>query len=460
MRNILSRAVVFLERRPWRRYAAVFLLGLILRVPVLLLVAADPSRAVPPGDAPGYLQLAVNLFGHGVFSQQTGPPFFPDAYRTPGYPLFLALIFRTTGISVIAVAAAQSLLHALTGVIVFRFGEKEFSSVRTGVTGALLWAVAPIPAVFSGILLTEILFTAVFLLLLWLISTPSGLRVAAGGIVLGIGILIRPIALLLWPALLPAVCRDSNVRRALGKCALFSATLAAVVAPWVYRNVLAFGKPTLAAVQGYNLLYYNAAGYIALRDGLSLIEARDAAAEEYQEYLREENLHPETMMDESDAMSAAAARILAADPLRSLWFNGVNSLNGFRPGVSYFYMFLAPDALTPVDLSEGELSPAFSHLDRPGILLTTILLGVFYGILFLLAAAGLIFLVWKRAWKILLLLGLPCGILIYAPGISSNARFRIPVEPVLCLLAAVALSDLFPRLISRFTRASSTVSKT
>jgi hypothetical protein len=44
---------------------------------------------------------------------------------------------------------------------------------------------------------------------------------------------------------------------------------------------------------------------------------------------------------------------------------------------------------------------------------------------------------------------LPCGILMYAPGISSNARFRIPIEPVLCLLAAAVLCELLPRVSAR-----------
>jgi hypothetical protein len=460
MRDFLSRVQAFLERPPWRRYAAAFLLGLLLRIPVLLLVIADPARAVPPGDAPGYLQLAVNLLRYGVFSQGSVAPYLPDAIRTPGYPLFLALVFGMAGISVIAVVVAQSILHALTGVMVLRLGEKEFGSIRVGVIGALIWLVAPIPSIFSGILLSEIIFTFLFLLLLWCLSAPSLRRAAIGGAVLGAGIMVRPIAVLLWPAMLPALVWGSNRRRALTKCALFSATLAAVVAPWIYRNVLVFGKPTLAAVQGYNLLYYNAAGYVGLRDGLNLEKARAVVDEEYHDYLREKNLHPATSVEESDAMSAAAVRILAADPIRSIIFNGWDSLNGFRPGVSYFYMFIAPDSMTPNDTLADNLSPAASHLDRPEILLTAVLLSAFYGMLFLLAAAGLIRLIWIRSWKILVGLGLPCAVLMYSPGLSSNARFRIPIEPVLCLLAAVALSDLFPRLLARFRRASSISSKT
>jgi hypothetical protein len=225
--------------------------------------------------------------------------------------------------------------------------------------------------------------------------------------------------------------------------------LTAVITPWIYRNAVEFGKPTLASVQGNNLLYYNAAGYIATRDGLTLAQAREVAGQEFREYLQAQHLNPVNPMDESDAMSAAAIRIMAADPVRSLLFNGWNSLNGFRPGASYFFMFLFPDTLAREDVEEGELSPAISNLDRPEIFFTTAMLSIAYGVLFLLSAAGLLRLFWKKSWKALALLGLPCSILMYSPGIASNARFRIPIEPVFCLLAAVALCELLPLIQSR-----------
>ena len=74
--------------------------------------------------------------------------------------------------------------------------------------------------------------------------------------------------------------------------------------------------------------------------------------------------------------------------------------------------------------------------------------------LFLLAAADLIRLVWNRSWKILVWLGLPCAVLMYSPGLSSNARLRIPIEPVLCLLAAAALIDILPALAARLRKKS------
>jgi hypothetical protein len=440
--------------KPLRRYAVLFLIDLLLRLPVIALVMSNPARAVPMGDPPGYYRLAVNLSERGLYSQDGAEPYLPDADRTPGYPLFLAAIFAAAGPSVAAVAVAHSLLHGLTGLLVARLGENLFGSARVGAAGALLWAVAPIPSIFCGILLTETLFTPAFLLALLLLAKPSLRRAALAGGALGLGILIRPIGLLVWPALFPAFLPGNGWRRALANFAAFSTVAAAVLAPWLIRNNAVFGKPALSSVQGVNILYNTVSGYIAWRDGLTLMEARTVTEQKYIDYLREEGLQPSNPVEQSDAESALAVKILLADPVRGLWFNTLDSLNGFRPGASYMFVFLSPETLEPDDVEGGELSPAVSNIDRPEILLTTIVLSAFYALLFLLSAGGIAVLIRKKNWFTLLLFGLPSLVLLMLPGISSNARFRIPIEPLMCLLTAAALSEILPFLASRRQRKS------
>jgi hypothetical protein len=452
MQRIFRSGISFLGSAAWRRYLVLFLLGFLLRLPVIFLAFANPARAIPPGDAPGYYQLGINLFQHGVFSPSSATPFQPDAFRTPGYPLFLALIFFLAGSSTLAVVFAQSLLHAVTGLVIVRLGEKVLGSLRIGVIGCVLWMIAPLPAIFAGLLLSEILFTAFFLVLLLVLTETRLVYSAFGGALLGAAILIRPIGIFIWPSLIPALCLGIGWRRAIAKCALFSAMVAAVIAPWLYRNYLNFGNPTLATVQGGNLLYYNAAGYIAWRDGLNLGEARDVASRYYQQYLAETGLHPATEVEESDAMSSAAIRMLLADPLRGIWFNALNSLNGLRPGASYFIMYLEPGIINSDSLTNGELSPAISNINRPEILLVTVILSVFYGLLYLLSAISILQLLWYRKWMALALLVVPCVLIMYIPGLASNARFRIPIEPILCLLAAWALCMAIPSFLEHFSK--------
>jgi hypothetical protein len=229
---------------------------------------------------------------------------------------------------------------------------------------------------------------------------------------------------------------------------------AAVIAPWLYRNELLFGSPTLATVQGDNLLYYNAAGYLTWRDGLTLGEARDEATKYYQQYLTDKGLHPATSVEKSDAMSAAALQMLLADPIRAVWFNALNSLNGLRPGASYFLMYLDPGLINPDSTTNGELSPAISNIARPEILLVTILLSLFYGLLYLFSTIGGLLLLGRRKWKALAGLVVPCILIMYTPALASNARFRIPIEPILCLLAAWALGEMLPLLKQRLLKRS------
>ncbi len=451
MQRIFRSGISYLAGAAWRRYLVLFLLGFLLRLPVLFLALTNPARAIPPGDAPGYYQLAINLFQHGVFSPSPAAPFQPDPFRTPGYPLFLALIFFLAGSSTLAVVFAQSLLHAVTGLVIVRLGEKALGSLRIGVIGCVLWMIAPLPAVFAGLLLSEILFTAFFLVLLLVLTETRLVYSALGGTLLGAAILIRPIGIFVWPSLIPALCLGTGWRRAIAKCTLFSAMVAAVIAPWLYRNYLIFGRVTLETVQS-NLLYYNAAGYITWRDGLTLGEARDAATRYYQQYLAEKGLHPATAAEESDAMYSAAMRMLLADPFRAIWFNALNSLNGLRPGASYLIMYLELGKINPDSVTNGELSPAISNIGQPEILLVTVVLSVFYGLLYLLSAIGILQLLWERKWMALALLVVPCILIMYIPALASNARFRIPIEPILCLLAALALCKAIPSFLEYFSK--------
>ena len=132
----------------------------------------NPIRA----DAEKYVTIGENLINHAAYSTEKKPPFLPDVFITPGYPLFLASILKLTPDFVFAyvtIQRIQALLSAVTVVIVFLIG-LEFLPLWGAFFAGCLMVLSPHAVIMSGYLLTETLFT--FLLYLVLYCSIKGFR--------------------------------------------------------------------------------------------------------------------------------------------------------------------------------------------------------------------------------------------------------------------------------------------
>jgi 4-amino-4-deoxy-L-arabinose transferase-like glycosyltransferase len=212
------------------------LVGLLLRLGILASTSALPLQIFDERD---YHQLAVNLLqGHGFTFDGTTP----TSSRPPLYPAFMAgLWWLIGGPSLQAVRAAQiavglalaGLACALTRPL---FGRR---ASELALLGTWLY---PSFVFFTSLLLTELVFTTLLLLSLWLLLQllrHGRVATALGaGLALGLGALARsvlwPLPLLLAPLLL-LMLKGSWTRR-LALVAMLVAGYAAVVAPWALRN--------------------------------------------------------------------------------------------------------------------------------------------------------------------------------------------------------------------------------
>ena len=74
---------------------------------------------------------------------------------------------------------------------------------------------------------------------------------------------------------------------------------------------------------------------------------------------------------------------------------------------------------------------------------------LFVAALVVLSLVGLVVLLTRKKWMEVILLVLIPALLLYLPGIASNARFRAPVEPFLAILAALGLDAILSLLRRR-----------
>ena len=204
--------------------------------------ATEKSLADLP-DQVEYLACARSLAGlaQGASFGFIDPRFgqFVYAQRTPGYPAFIALC----GGNIPAVRIVQALIDVSTILAVFLIARKWLCE-RRALFAAGLVAVNPMLVYFSGLLLTETLYTA---MLVWSIYLLVNRRCIFTAIfLLAISVLVRPSGLP-FVILLPLVSGwlvgpGASARRGMGYGLLGAAVLAIVLLPWAVRNRQVLGN--------------------------------------------------------------------------------------------------------------------------------------------------------------------------------------------------------------------------
>jgi len=170
----------------------------------------------------------------------------PYLIHPPGYPLFLGVLYLLFGHSYAAVKVAQSLLGALTCVLILLIGERVFTK-RVGLVAAAIAAVYPHLVYYTGLLMSEVLFvflSTLFLYALAMLRENFTLRrMAFAGVILGLASLTRPM-LMFIPALLLfwvwIECRST--KRALVVTATLWLWMVVVILPWTVRNYVVTGS--------------------------------------------------------------------------------------------------------------------------------------------------------------------------------------------------------------------------
>ncbi len=247
-----------------RAAAAVLLVALLVRA--ALLVAIWDTVGILEGDEKGYEQVARSLArGDGCLIQQGGcvEQELPGggsvnalsirkflAFRAPLLPLVLAPVHLVTGGSPVALRLACIVLGALAAPLAL-LAARRLGGDRAGWIAGLAVALWPSHAWLSVRILSEPLDA---LLLLAAADLLLRRRFASGGVALGLAVLCRPGGLIAAAfAAAAAATVEEKGRRA--RAALVTlGILAAVVAPWLVRNWVHFGRPLFVTSGGVTIL--------------------------------------------------------------------------------------------------------------------------------------------------------------------------------------------------------------
>jgi 4-amino-4-deoxy-L-arabinose transferase-like glycosyltransferase len=184
----------------------------------------------------------------------------PTSFRAPGWPLFLAAIYRLTGPCVPLIYGILCLLGALACVLTYGLA-RELVAERPARIAGLLAAIYLPHLYFSAGFLSESLFVPCFTLGVWLFlrgwRQGSLALLILAGLALSWATLTRPFALLVWPILLALLASTPARRRRTRLLSMlaFSIAFFAFIVPWTLRNQLVHGRFVLIATNGGSTFY-------------------------------------------------------------------------------------------------------------------------------------------------------------------------------------------------------------
>jgi 4-amino-4-deoxy-L-arabinose transferase-like glycosyltransferase len=414
----------------------ILILALILRLALIVSVQGHLERANEP-DTSSYTTPALKLLH--------GEGFINDGYRTPVYPLFIALFYGLFGERPLPIIFAQILLSILTVYMTYLLG-KELLSEIVGLLAAFLIAISIESITHTFFLLTESLFTFLFIgsILAYVTFRQSGKKrwIFFSGGSMGLAILCRPIATYFpfFFLILILFDRAKDFRERIRKSFLYIVSTLVFVIPWIFWNYASLGLATLTTISDYNLLFYNAASLQANQLGLNEGQVRDTLKDQVEQTLETRGL-ADTPLNRDPIYRELAWNIISKDPLRYVYLHLKNDINNLLPGVTDLTEILGITVGgkgTLAILNKDGLMAAIRHYLEDKVWL----IGIFAPAIILLVLTyltdlvGIGTLIKEKKWVALTMLLVPILYLLLIPGAPSNQRFKVPAMPYICLLAA------------------------
>lgn len=464
------------------RLWGILILALAVRTAMLYSVFADVGRAVTP-DSRDYCFLANTLSTEGRYGHRFGP----DVFRTPGYPGLLAgtdWVRKTAKIEDMppnqayhpffdcvrpfvgkTVLSFQVLMDLHLVLLTFFLG-RSLASHGTGLIAALLQAISPLAAAASCRILTDSIYafmlTAALMLLIRHFRTGGWWSLLSAALVMGVSCYIRPVGMAFSAimalvilcsrrgtacstGILPVLRTTARPRRLL-RTASFACIVLLCIAPWVVRNVIVADYWGFSSFATDSMFYYSAAEIEAREQNESVEDIRHLFMLEdfsfWNEYLSSKSVAPSTGALARRRWSRAR-EIIAEHPWDFVDIHMRGNLAFWLPG--------APDALEVLGYTSGDKG-TLDVLHREGLWAaskhyfgdntTAMALAGAMVVIFLVRCVGVVLCgLWRFRPRRMTSAGWLCVLLVVTafllPGPANHPRFRVPVEPILSVAAAM-----------------------
>jgi 4-amino-4-deoxy-L-arabinose transferase-like glycosyltransferase len=445
----------------------IFSVAIIVRL-VNFLSIDDLATLVFAEDSLIYWEGAKAWLDSGFFSRVDGGEFLTETERVPLYHLFL-LPFRWAFGDVLApVLIAQSIVDSATCVLVAKIC--GFLSQRITLIAGILAAFWPNFVIHSLLIFGDTLFvfllTAFFYFVVRFMRTTCWLELLYAGLICGLAIMTRSIALFVpfFAALVVPVMvwrRRGRWLPGIGAAIVMVLATLLVLSPLMWRNATQFGTLQLTSQSGTHFLHWVVGYAVGLEQGKPFAQASHEIQTRLIEKLKKEDRRvPNQMTLEPFEQSAVQMEHVFLElehvsmkTLAKAWFSGA-VMNLASPAIVIDPRVRSLNQRSMINTTgAGLVDRVYAFLkgnDNRFVFLMFV--GIFLsGVSCSLQLAGMIILLRTNFWPTVF----ACLVIAYfllINGPVGAPKYRLPFEPIMIIFQAAALSFIgawFVRLRER-----------
>jgi 4-amino-4-deoxy-L-arabinose transferase-like glycosyltransferase len=397
--------------------SCVFLINFAARAPH----SALATYPVSGSDSTEYATLARSIVVNHAYTLSQTAPYELNTFRAPGYPAFVAVLYKLTG-SFNAVVLAQMVLVFLSAVLIQKIAESLLGDTWSWLP-AFLYVLDPTTIFNSLFVLSDSLYVFTLLLSIYfLVTCPARMRYwVLGSIMLALGIYIRPIGMYLPIVLigLSWLVRTLSFKQWLTKAVIMIGIIGVMVTPWFIRNHSITNVWGFSSVSAYNLLYYNAPQFLAHRTRETVADARD-------QLFSGIGLTPETArgLESSKTVSHAAFAVIETHPISYTFYH-------LTAGLPFFYTSGLKTAAVFI--------LGLAHTNYTLVKILFLLESLSWLVFSILALASLGQLRYKKAILVFVCI---IGYYFVLTGPVVYSRYRMPASPFIFIAATITLKTL------------------
>ncbi len=222
----------------------ILLLGFILNFFWIMLIKTQPFS-----DFLYYHELAKQIANGGQWG---------STYTTVGYSIVLGFFYKIFGANIETAKYLNLLLSIINSLLVFKILTKMALSKRTRKTILVLFIIFPMNIYYNSILGSEILFTTLLLLIIYVYLADIQHKYLIIGFLTGINTMIKPFFILFFLViLLTELINNKKITSGLIKCLIVLGVSIIAISPWLYRNYKLIGQFTYVSNNSGIVLYIN-----------------------------------------------------------------------------------------------------------------------------------------------------------------------------------------------------------